>query len=316
MKAVRLIGAENLDEFAQVALNEATLIAQNYLSELAINESLLAVVSSSFGNLFDAKKLENLRLQWADKKFEEIPTIEIRPAAELNGANGAFAAVTNTIYLSQEYIAQNSSNPQAITNVLLEEIGHFVDAQINALDTPGDEGAIFSALAQGMQLDEPVLQSLKTQDDTVVITLDGQVIQIEQRRQSSADAWNFILKTLSIYYKDNIGTVDAGWAHQIFNLANLSFPKRKEVGGWAGDFTRNVLNYSASAIQDEEPDTDLLDTIPPWIPINIPTPIPGVTIPIQTGDIGAVLGGGFTHFLVHLAPAFEQEIYGSSGFLV
>ncbi len=309
MKTVKLIGAGILDEFAQSALNEATLTVQNYLSEFAIDESLLTVVNSSFGNLFNVEKLENLRRQWATSNFEGLPAIDIRPAADINGANGAFAVVTNTIYLSQDYIARNTSNPQAITNVLLEEIGHFVDTQINAIDSLGDEGAIFSALAQGVQLNEPVLQSLKIQDDTVVITLDGQVIQIEQNKHSSADQWNFILKTLRAYYNDNKGTVDAGWAHQIFNLAELSFPNRKEIGGWAGDFTRNVLGFSARAIKDEEPDTSWLDRIPPWIPIQIPTPIPGVTIPIQTGDLGAVLGGGFTHFIEHLAPAFNREIY-------
>jgi Calx-beta domain/FG-GAP-like repeat/RTX calcium-binding nonapeptide repeat (4 copies) len=153
---------------------------QNYLSEFAIDESLLTVVNSSFGSLFDAEKLENLRQQWATGNFEGLPAIDIRPAAEINGANGAFAAVTNTIYLSQEYIARNTSNPQVISNVLLEEIGHFVDTQINALDSPGDEGAIFSALVRGEKLEEGRLQQLKAKDDTATITLDGQVIQIEQ----------------------------------------------------------------------------------------------------------------------------------------
>jgi Ca2+-binding RTX toxin-like protein len=177
---VRIIGAGILDEFTQSALDEATLSVQNYLSESVINGSLLATVSLSFGNLFDAEKLENLRRQWALANFEGLPAIDIRPAADINGANGAFAAITNTIYLSQEYITRNTSNPQAITNVLLEEIGHFVDAQINAIDSPGDEGAIFSALVRGKTLDEGRLQQLKEKDDTATITLDGQVIQIEQ----------------------------------------------------------------------------------------------------------------------------------------
>jgi Ca2+-binding RTX toxin-like protein len=177
---LKLIGAEALDEFAHFALNEATLTVQNYLSEFAGDESSLTVVNSSFGDLFDAEKLENLGRQWATGNFEGLPEIDIRPAAEINGANGAFAAVTNTIYLAQEYIAQNTSHPQAITSVLLEEIGHFVDAQINAIDSPGDEGAIFSALVRGEKLDEGQLQQLKAEDDTATITLDGRVIQIEQ----------------------------------------------------------------------------------------------------------------------------------------
>jgi hypothetical protein len=36
-----------------------------------------------------------------------------------------------------------------IAAVLLEEIGHFVDSKINLADTPGDEGAVFSAIVRG-----------------------------------------------------------------------------------------------------------------------------------------------------------------------
>ncbi|RUT03993.1 hypothetical protein DSM106972_049070 [Dulcicalothrix desertica PCC 7102] len=180
MNKIRLIGADILDESTQFALNEATLILQNYLSESIKDGSLLETVNLSFGNQIDASKLENLLGQWATGNFKELPTIEIRPAAEMNGANGAFAKATNNIYLSWEYITQNTSYPQAITNVLLEEIGHFVDAQINALDSPGDEGAIFSALVRGETLDEGRLQQLKAENDTATITLDGQVIEIEQ----------------------------------------------------------------------------------------------------------------------------------------
>jgi hypothetical protein len=39
--------------------------------------------------------------------------------------------------LAQEYIAQNTSNPQAIADVLLEEMGHSVDSEINVSDAPG-----------------------------------------------------------------------------------------------------------------------------------------------------------------------------------
>jgi Tol biopolymer transport system component/Ca2+-binding RTX toxin-like protein len=180
MDMLSLIGAEVLDESAQFALNEAVLTAQRLLNAIASDADFLTKVTLAFGDGFDAEKLEGLRQQWAASDFGAIPAIEIRSSSEINGANGAFSADTNTIYLAKEYIAQNSSNPQAIADVLLEEIGHSVDSKINVLDAPGDEGAIFSVLAQGMQLDELRFQALKTEDDTATITLDGQVIQIEQ----------------------------------------------------------------------------------------------------------------------------------------
>jgi Ca2+-binding RTX toxin-like protein len=197
MDMFSLIGAEVLDESEQTALDEATVQAQSYLSAIASDADFLTKVTLAFGESFDAEKLEGLRQQWAASNFGAIPAIEIRSSSEINGANGAFSATTNTIYLAKEYIAQNTANPQAIADVLLEEIGHSVDSKINVLDALGDEGAIFSALAQGVQLDEPTLQTLKTEDDSVVLTLDGRVIQIEQ-------ADNDVTISGFIYWRDSL----------------------------------------------------------------------------------------------------------------
>jgi Ca2+-binding RTX toxin-like protein len=180
MNTVSLIGVEVLDESEQTALDEGTLTARRVLRAIASDEDFLTKVTLAFDSSFDAEKVEGLRQQWEAGNFDSLPPIEIRSAAEINGAKGAFSADTNTIYLSREYVAQKGSDVGAIADVLLEEIGHSVDSQINVSDAPGDEGAIFSVLAQGKQLDAPTLQALKAEDDTATITLDGQVIQIEQ----------------------------------------------------------------------------------------------------------------------------------------
>ncbi len=159
---------------------QAALITQDYLTTFAAQEDFNSSLKLAFGNLFNPENIENLRQEWATGSFELLPTVEIRSTAEINGANGAFSKDTNTIYLSQEYITNNATHPQAIASVLLEEIGHFVDAQINLSDAPGDEGAIFSALVRGETLDEQQLQQLRAEDDTATATLDKQVIQIEQ----------------------------------------------------------------------------------------------------------------------------------------
>ncbi|MDB9329762.1 beta/gamma crystallin-related protein, partial [Nodularia spumigena CS-591/04] len=115
-----------------------------------------------------------------NRDFATLPPIEIRSAAEINGANGAFSQDTGKIYLAAEFISQNANNLKAITNVLLEEYGHYVDSQINTADAPGDEGAIFSRLVQGEILSEQELAVLRAEDDTATVTLDGQVVEIEQ----------------------------------------------------------------------------------------------------------------------------------------
>ncbi|MEW6498568.1 MAG: hypothetical protein AB1589_39630, partial [Cyanobacteriota bacterium] len=175
-----LISAASIHESAQFTLNEAKSIAQQSLSKIASSKDFAIKFAIAFGDSFDAATVEDLRQEWLAGDFGSLPTIEFRSAAEINGANGAFSADTNTIYLSREYVEQNGSDVSAIANVLLEEIGHSVDSRINVTDAPGDEGAIFSALAQGVQIDAPTLQTLKAEDDKATITLDGQVIQIEQ----------------------------------------------------------------------------------------------------------------------------------------
>ncbi len=109
-----------------------------------------------------------------------MPSVEIRRASEINGAKGAFAAATGTIYLAHEFIEANIESPDIITAVLLEEYGHYIDSQINVHDSAGDEGDIFARLVQGKTISPSELESLKAEDDTALALLDGQVVQIEQ----------------------------------------------------------------------------------------------------------------------------------------
>jgi len=127
------ISAASMNQSAQLSLDEASSTARSYLSELASSEDFVTKVAIAFGDSFDAAKVEDLRQEWLAGDFDSLPAIEIRSAAEINGANGAFSADTNTIYLSREYIAQNGSDVGAIADVLLEEIGHSVDSRINVL---------------------------------------------------------------------------------------------------------------------------------------------------------------------------------------
>ena len=98
-----------------------------------------------------------------------LPQIEVRSDAELKGAIGAFSAQTGKIYLSEGLVPGDYARLQA---VLLEEIGHFLDAQVNFVDSPGDEGAIFAQLVQGKNITAQELQALQTEDDIATIILD------------------------------------------------------------------------------------------------------------------------------------------------
>ncbi|MFM6024822.1 MAG: calcium-binding protein, partial [Dolichospermum sp.] len=56
----------------------------------------------------------------------------------------------------------------------------YVDAQINQVDSVGDEGAIFAELVQGNSLDVATLDALRAENDQATIIINGEIIQVEQ----------------------------------------------------------------------------------------------------------------------------------------
>lgn len=163
------------------------LLFANYLEDFANSSDFYRQSTEIFGQNFNQEKLFSLQQEWQNSDFHQLPRIELVSSGELKGANGAFAEANNTIYLSEEYLQQNRERPEKIVEVILEEVGHFVDAQINSQDASGDEGAIFSALLRGMKLSPQEMASLKVEDDSNTITLADQNIQVEQSTQPLRD---------------------------------------------------------------------------------------------------------------------------------
>jgi Peptidase family M23 len=182
------------------------------LSKFAAESDFVAKMNLAFGENWDAVGAKALAEGWFNRDFSAIPPVKVVSSAEIGGANGAFAAATDTIYLSKEFLAQNGANPVAIGDVLLEEVGHSVDARLNVTDTPGDEGAIFAALVQGKELSQSELEGLRGEDDRGTVLFNGQKISIEK-----ADD----------YYDQN-------WGGEIFDWSSGKI----ESKGWY-PFTRN-----------------------------------------------------------------------------
>lgn len=146
---------------------------------------------------------------------QEIPNIQIIPQSQLK-ADGAFG--NNTIYISQDLVNSQQSNFSQVVNVLLEEMGHYIDSQINIQDAPGDEGAIFAKLVQNQPLAPGELITLKAEDDHGILNISGQNIAVEH-----AD-------TPGVFLVDNTGRIsidflaDSGSYHNemaIFSLENM-----------------------------------------------------------------------------------------------
>jgi hypothetical protein len=113
-------------------LSTASKLMEEALQNFVASPNFLSNMALVFGENHDYRVLQPI-LQGTGV----LSLIEIAPLATLNGAYGAFSRDTNKIYLASEFI--NSATPSALADVLLEEYGHYLDAQLNPVETIGDE---------------------------------------------------------------------------------------------------------------------------------------------------------------------------------
>jgi len=148
------------------------------LTNFAKLSNFWSLFDTAFGSSYDFAKAAGFKSQWQGGNFSQFPQIEIVSSDVLGTANGAYAISTNKIYLSDRFVS--SASQQSLDAVILEEFGHFVDAQVNTKDTAGDEGELFSDLVRGVELSPSELTRIQTEDDHAIISLDGQLIPVEE----------------------------------------------------------------------------------------------------------------------------------------
>jgi hypothetical protein len=89
--------------------------------------------------------------------------------------------------------------------VLIEEIGHFVDQELNSSDSPSDEGDIFQQLVQDKDISDGEMVDLKPEDDSETIALYGKEFSVETATPYTSYTFNSIkIKALNIS-NDGIG---------------------------------------------------------------------------------------------------------------
>ena len=140
----------------------------------------------------------------AQGDFSALPPVEILPAAVLNGARGGFDTGAGKIYLSDALLNGEPSNTTLIKSVLLEEIGHYLDAQVNKTDTLGDEGEYFADRLQGIDLSNADLLRIKSEDDHATLWLNGTQHLIEQ----ATILPNFTIRTEGTFTMNGGGDLD------------------------------------------------------------------------------------------------------------
>ncbi|WP_298863248.1 DUF4114 domain-containing protein [uncultured Sulfitobacter sp.] len=97
----------------------------------------------------------------------DFSNVEIVSAIEMGSADAAYAEEIDTIFVS-DALLDGSSSSARLVDVLLEELGHRIDARVNAVDSRGDEGEAFVALMRG----EIDITEYTAQDDFALLQLD------------------------------------------------------------------------------------------------------------------------------------------------
>ncbi|WP_071191122.1 hypothetical protein [Trichormus sp. NMC-1] len=121
-------------------------LTHDQLSKFASLEDFWQQFDTIFGTQYDRTVAVDLRSQWQTGDFSQLPEVEVMIRDSLDNRNGTYAARANKIYLSASFVARTT--PEAISAVLLREMGSFVNTQINQTRSGGDQGAVFAKYVQ------------------------------------------------------------------------------------------------------------------------------------------------------------------------
>jgi peptidoglycan/xylan/chitin deacetylase (PgdA/CDA1 family) len=156
-------------------LGDGLRLALAQLSVFVQSSTFLEKMRTTFGNAWEVEKAGALV---ADLVDGHLPKIEV--VKDLGGSRGAYAADNNIIYLAESFLLANQNQPQAVADVLLEEIGHAIDRRLNKIDTPGDEGELFAAFVSNRTLSAGELARIQSENDSKTLLLNGQLRTVEQ----------------------------------------------------------------------------------------------------------------------------------------
>jgi hypothetical protein len=167
------LGEVSVEPLAAVGIIETALTeVKDNLTEFAASGTFETDILTVFGESANVDLGETIINALA--VGEDLPQIIVVPVEQMNGAAGAFDSVTGTVYLADSLI-DGSSLP--VAGVLTEELGHYIDSQLNPTDTPGDEGEHFAALVRGDVLSWEDVGRLRVEDDRVRIF--GGLVEVE-----------------------------------------------------------------------------------------------------------------------------------------
>lgn len=170
--------AEKLDFSENLAQKNMVQGLNQQLKDLATSpEQFKAVFRQAFPGVSDAQ----IATVFEQVKTGNIPVPEVRfMDPEALPAQGAFISEGDGMIVLNRELLQD---PEQLQATFAEEMGHYFDFQLNAQDSPGDEGRRFAqALAKGAPLSADELsRSGANNNDHGVVTVDGKVQPAEFR---------------------------------------------------------------------------------------------------------------------------------------
>ena len=170
-----LLASLNLDQSSRDNLERAFNYVSGQLEDFVNEPDFVQRLNLAFGDSWDEETASNLLNNIISK--QQLPSLQVVSFNNLN-ANGAFGE--GTIYISEEFLQQNLGNPEAVGKVILEELGHYLDSQLNSTDSPGDEGAIFAAVVSQDGYSPLEIAALQGENDVSTLILPNrQEVQVE-----------------------------------------------------------------------------------------------------------------------------------------
>lgn len=166
----------------EAAVEAATSRLADNLRDLTQAPDFETTIKTAFGDQVDVEEAEELIQGIAQGKSG--PEIEVIDGEKLEGL-GAFG--DGRIFISDEIVAESADNLAALDGVLLEEVGHYLDQELNDVDSPGDEGEIFARLAQKELLSTTEVSDKRQEDDHGILRLENQNIFVENAGSSVQD---------------------------------------------------------------------------------------------------------------------------------
>ena len=201
-----------LTQAGEAMISSVLAAVYQQLTAFAGLESFWTKFEAIFGTNYNVGIAQSLRSQWQSGNFSQLPAIQVIDDQVLGNARGAYASSTNVIYLAASLV--DVASPQVLGAVILEEIGHFVDAQVNGTDTAGDEGELFSAIVRGINVSAAELSRIKGENDQAAIVVNGQAVAVEQSI-TQVGVWDRLSSAVAV-------AVVGNYAYAVGGRANAS----------------------------------------------------------------------------------------------